>query len=68
MKNSLRALVLLAVFCGVAYYTNKLVTAHTEESAVPAQQIRLAGAMAGLFAGAAASMLVSIVLLAVRRD
>ncbi len=68
MKNSMRVFIFLAVFCSVGYYTNKLVTSHTEESAVPAQQIHLAGAMAGLFAGGAAAMFVSILLLAVRRD
>jgi hypothetical protein len=68
MKNSLRALIILAVFCVTAWYTARLVTAHTEESATPASQLRLAGAMAGLFAGGAAAMLVGIAFVVARRD
>jgi hypothetical protein len=68
MKNSLRALIILFVFCLTAWYTSRLVTTHTEESNTPASQLRLAGAMAGLFAGGAAAMFVGIVFISVRRD
>jgi hypothetical protein len=62
MRIALRSLVLLLVFVGVGWFTAR----HVETRAVagtPAAEVRLASAMAGLFAGGAAVVVVGIALL-----
>ncbi len=62
MRIALRALVLLVVFLGVGWLTARRVQAHAV-AGTPAAEVRLAAAMAGLFAGGAAVVVVGIALL-----
>ena len=55
-----RAVVLVAVFAGVGMETAKLVVEHAVNAGAAESQVRLAGAMAGLFGGGAAAVLVGI--------
>lgn len=56
-----RVLAVLAVFVGCGLFVAKLVIAHAQAGGAPLAQVRLAGWMAGLFAGGA---LASVVVLA----
>ena len=66
MRLALRVLLLLAVFAAVAWLAAHLATAHAV-AGTPAAQVQLAAAMAGLFAGGAAAVLVGIALLGIGR-
>ena len=62
MRIVLRALILLTVFVVVGWFT----AAHVQSHAIagtPAAEVRLASAMAGLFAGGAAVVVTGIALL-----
>jgi len=58
-----RALVVVAVFVGVGLATADGVVKHAINAGSAESQVRLAGAMAGLFAGGAAAVLVGIAML-----
>jgi Zn-dependent protease len=62
MRTALRVLVLLLVFGGVAWLAAWEVAAHAA-AGTPEAQVRLAAAMAGLFAGGAAAVVVGVVML-----
>jgi len=66
MRLFLRAVLLLAVFAGVGGFVAHAVWVHAS-AATPAAEVRLSAAMAGLFAGAAATVLAGIALLWHRR-
>ena len=59
MRVAMRTLVLLVVFAGVGWLTARVVMHHAAVG-TPAAQIRLSSAMAGLFAGGAAAVIVGI--------
>ena len=63
MALAWRAAVIVVVFAGVGIETAKLVVQHAVNAGAAESQVHLAGAMAGLFAGAAAALLVGIALL-----
>ena len=64
MRYAWRAVLVLGVFLGVGFtvmhLVMHLVIAHSVDVGTPATEIRLAGAMAGLFAGGAAACLAGI--------
>jgi hypothetical protein len=60
MRMVWRALVVVAVFVGVGLATADGVVKHAVNAGAAESQVRLAGAMAGLFAGGAAAVLVGI--------
>jgi hypothetical protein len=68
MLSALRTIFLIAVFAGVGIFTARWITAYAVNGSTPEAQIRLAAAMAGLFAGGAACMLVGILMVAIKRD
>ena len=55
-----QALAVVAVFVGVGLATAHAVVKHAVNAGTAESQVRLAGAMAGLFAGGAAAVLVGI--------
>jgi len=59
MRLARRIAILLAVFLGVGWLTARVVMHHAAVG-TPAAQIRLSSAMAGLFAGGAAAVIVGI--------
>jgi hypothetical protein len=61
MRVALRVLVVVFVFAGVGVLTAVAVTHHAVVG-TPAAEVRLAAAMAGLFAGGAAAVVVGIAL------
>jgi hypothetical protein len=64
MRVAVRTLVLLAVFAGVGWLTARGVMDHVASKVARGgamePEVRLAGAMAGLFAGGAATLIVGI--------
>lgn len=60
MRVVLRSLVLLAVFAGVGWLTARGVMDHVASRGAMQPEVRLAGAMAGLFAGGAATLIAGI--------
>jgi len=60
MRVALRTLIVVAVFVGVGLATANGVVKHAVNAGAAESQVRLAGAMAGLFAGGAAAVLVGI--------
>jgi hypothetical protein len=62
MRLALRGLILLTVFVGVGLLTAQAVIHHASPTA-PAAEVRLSAAMAGLFAGGAATVLAGIAML-----
>jgi len=60
MRMVWRALVVVAVFVGVGLATADGVVKHAVNAGAAESQVRLAGAMAGLFAGGAAAVVVGI--------
>jgi hypothetical protein len=60
MRLALRTLFLLLVFAGVGWLTARGVMAHVASGGAMQPEVRLAGAMAGLFAGGAATVMVGI--------
>ncbi len=55
-------LLLVAVFLGVGFAVAHALIAHAVAAGTPEYNVRLAGAMGGLFAGGAATVLVSLAL------
>jgi hypothetical protein len=62
MRVALRVAVLLLVFGGVGWLAAHLVVSHAAVS-TPQAQVRLAAAMAGLFAGGGSAVIVGIAML-----
>ena len=60
MRVALRALVLMAVFAGVGWFTARAVMNHVASRGAMQPEVRLSGAMAGLFAGGAVTLIVGI--------
>ena len=60
MRIALRALILVVVFVGVGWLTASGVMRHVASGGAMQPEVRLAGAMAGLFAGGAATVIVGI--------
>ncbi len=60
MRVALRALVLVAVFVGVGWLTARAVMDHVASRGAMQPEVRLSGAMAGLFAGGAVTLIVGI--------
>jgi len=60
MRVAGRVVLLIAVFAGVGWLTARGVMAHVASGGAMQPEVRLAGAMAGLFAGGAAAVLVGI--------
>jgi hypothetical protein len=60
MRVALRALVLVSVFAGVGWLTARAVMNHVESGGAMQPEVRLSGAMAGLFTGGAATLIVGI--------
>jgi hypothetical protein len=60
MRVALRTLVLVGVFAGVGWLTARAVMNHVERKGAMQPEVRLSGAMAGLFAGGAATLVVGI--------
>ena len=68
MRVALRALVLVAVFAGVGWVTARAVMNHVASAGAMQPEVRLAGAMAGLFAGGAVTLIVGIAMVWSRRS
>ena len=68
MRVALRALVLVAVFAGVGWMTARAVMSHAASAGAMQPEVRLAGAMAGLFAGGAVTLIVGIARVWTRRS
>ncbi len=60
MRVAMRALILVAVFAGVGWWTARAVMNHVESKGAMQPEVRLSGAMAGLFAGGAVTLIVGI--------
>ncbi len=60
MRVAMRALVLAAVFAGVGWLTARAVMDHAASKGAMQPEVRLAGEMAGLFAGGAATLIAGI--------
>jgi hypothetical protein len=67
MRVALRAVALLVVFAGVGWLTARAVMAHVAGAGAIQPEVRLSGAMAGLFAGGAATLVVGIAMVWMRR-
>lgn len=67
MRVAVRVLVLVAVFAGVGWMTARAVMNHVESQGAMQPEVRLAGAMAGLFAGGAVTLVVGIAMVWTRR-
>ena len=68
MRVAIRALVLVAVFVGVGWVTARAVMNHVASAGAMQPEVRLAGAMAGLFAGGAVTLIVGIAMVWTRRS
>jgi len=68
MRVALRALVLMAVFVGVGWMTARAVMNHVASAGAMQPEVRLSGAMAGLFAGGAVTLIVGIAMVWSRRS
>jgi hypothetical protein len=60
MRVAVRALILVAVFAGVGWLTARAVMNHVESKGAMQPEVRLSGAMAGLFAGGGVTLIVGI--------
>jgi hypothetical protein len=60
MRVALRTVVLVGVFAGVGWLTARVVMDHVASRGAMEPEVRLSGAMAGLFAGGAATLVVGI--------
>lgn len=63
MRILLRSLLVLAAFLGVGYGTMHVVVARAVAHGAPEYSVRMAGAMAGLFAGGIAAILMTLIVL-----
>jgi hypothetical protein len=66
MRLTLRILLLLAVFAGVAWMTARGVMDHVASGGAMQPEVRLAGATAGLFAGGVATVIAGIAMILLR--
>jgi hypothetical protein len=60
MRVAVRTLVLVVVFAGVGWLTARAVMGHVASKGAMEPEVRLSGAMAGLFAGGAATLVAGI--------
>ena len=60
MRVALRALVLVAIFASVGWLTARTVMGRVASKGAMEPEVRLSGAMAGLFAGGAATLVAGI--------
>ena len=67
MHVAVRALVVVSVFAGVAWITARAVMNHVASAGAMQPEVRLSGAMAGLFAGGAAALIAGIAMVWMRR-
>lgn len=67
MRHAWRTILVLAVFVVVGWSVMHLVIEHSVQMGTPDSEVRLAGGMAGLFAGGAAACLAAIATLVGRR-
>ncbi len=67
MRIAVRALVLVVVFAAVGWLTARGVMRHVASGGSMQPEVRLAGAMAGLFAGGAATVIAGIAMVWIRR-
>jgi hypothetical protein len=67
MRVALRVIVLVAVFAGIGWWTARAVMDHVASRGAMQPEVRLAGAMAGLFAGGAVTLVVGIGMVWTRR-
>jgi hypothetical protein len=67
MKLFVRAVVLIAVFAGVGFAVAKAVIDHAAVNGAAGPEVRLAGAMAGLFAGGLAVAMSGLGMVLLRR-
>jgi len=67
MRVAVRALVLVIVFGGVGWVTARGVMDHVASRGAMQPEVRLAGAMAGLFAGGAVTLIAGIAMVSFRR-
>jgi hypothetical protein len=67
MRVVVRTFVLLVVFAGVGWLTARGVMNHVASRGAMQPEVRLAGAMAGLFAGGAATVIAGIAMVWGRR-
>jgi TRAP-type C4-dicarboxylate transport system permease small subunit len=66
MRTALRAVALLLIFAGVAWFSAHEVRVRAA-AGTPAAQVQLSAAMAGLFAGGAAAVIAAIAMIWKRR-
>ena len=67
MRIAVRAVLLVVVFAGVGWLTARGVMRHVASGGAMQPEVRLAGAMAGLFAGGAATVIAGIAMVWIRR-
>jgi hypothetical protein len=67
MRVALRTLVLVAIFAGVGWLTARAVMDRVASKGAMEPEVRLAGAMAGLFAGGAVTLVAGIAMVWSRR-
>ena len=67
MRVALRVIALVAVFGGVGWWTARAVMDHVASRGAMQPEVRLSGAMAGLFAGGAATLVLGITMVRLRR-
>jgi hypothetical protein len=67
MRVALRTLVLVAIFAGVGWLTARAVMGRVASKGAMEPEVRLSGAMAGLFAGGAATLVAGIAMVWSRR-
>jgi hypothetical protein len=67
MRLVLRVVALVLVFVGVGWLTARGVMGHVASAGAMQPEVRLSGAMAGLFAGGAAALMVGIGMVWVRK-
>jgi hypothetical protein len=67
MRLALRVIVLVLVFAGVGWWTARAVMDHVASKGAMQPEMRLAGAMAGLFAGGAMTLVVGIAMVWTRK-
>ena len=67
MRVAVRVLALVAVFAGVGWCTARAVMDHVASKGAMQPEVRLAGAMAGLFAGGAMTLVVGIAMVWTRK-
>ena len=66
MRIAVRVLVLVFVFAGVGWLTARGVMDHVASRGAMQPEVRLSGAMAGLFAGGAATLIAGIAMVSLR--